>query len=81
MESEIYVKEEENLGEYIDKFEIGKMMIEGEGGERKDVKDERWLKIEERKGNKGEKEMIGNMMFKEGKKVSGIEMIKDELER
>jgi TPR repeat protein len=63
-------------------FEIGKMLLAGEGGSRKSVRQAaRWLQLAAEKGHAGAQATLGNLLFKSGKVTRGLAMMTVALER
>ncbi|AAX74249.1 exopolysaccharide production negative regulator [Brucella abortus] len=81
MARELYVQAAANFGDSIAQFELGKMLLDGEGGERNAVQAARWFQLAARKGNTGAQAMLGNMLFQAGKTVRGLAMLTAAFER
>ncbi len=66
-------------------FELGKMLLTGEGGSRKSTKQAaRWLQLAAEKGHAGAQATLGNLLFQTGKgrtAVRGLAMMTAALER
>lgn len=63
-------------------FEVGKMLLTGEGGGRKSLRQAaRWLQLAAEKGHAGAQATLGNLLFQSGKVVRGLAMMTAALER
>ena len=63
-------------------FEMGKMLLTGEGGVRTSVRQAgRWLQLAAEKGHAGAQATLGNLLFQSGKVVRGLAMMTAALER
>lgn len=63
-------------------FEIGKMLLTGEGGTRKSIRQAaRWLQLAAEKGHAGAQATLGNLLFQSGKVVRGLAMMTAALQR
>jgi len=63
-------------------FELGKMLLTGEGGARKSLRQAaRWLQLAAEKGHAGAQATLGNLLFQSGKVVRGLAMMTAALER
>jgi uncharacterized protein len=63
-------------------FEVGKMLMTGEGGARKSLRQAaRWLQLAAEKGHAGAQATLGNLLFQSGKVVRGLAMMTAALER
>jgi TPR repeat protein len=63
-------------------FELGKMLMTGEGGARKSLRQAaRWLQLAAEKGHAGAQATLGNLLFQSGKVVRGLAMMTAALER
>jgi TPR repeat protein len=63
-------------------YELGKMLMTGEGGGRKSLRQAaRWLQLAAEKGHAGAQATLGNLLFQGGKVVRGLAMMTVALER
>jgi uncharacterized protein len=63
-------------------YELGKMLMTGEGGGRKSLRQAaRWLQLAAEKGHAGAQATLGNLLFQSGKIVRGLAMMTVALER
>ncbi len=81
MARELYVQAAANFGDSAAQFELGKMLLDGEGGERNAIQAARWFQLAAKKGNPGAQAMLGNMLFQAGKTVRGLAMLTAAFER
>ncbi len=81
MARELYVQAASNFGDPAAQFELGKMLLAGEGGERNLVQAARWFQLAAKKGNAGAQAMLGNMLFQAGKTVRGLALLTAAFER
>lgn len=78
---ELYVQAASNFGDAAAQFELGRMLLLGEGGEKNAVQAARWFQLAARKGNASAQAMLGNMLFQAGKTVRGLAMLTAAFER
>lgn len=78
---DLYVQAASNFGDPAAQFELGKMLLSGEGGESNSVQAARWFQLAAKKGNAGAQAMLGNMLFQAGKTVRGLAMLTAAFER
>jgi len=81
MARNLYVQAASNFGDSAAQFELGKMLLDGDGGERNSVQAARWFQLAAKKGNAGAQAMLGNMLFQAGKTVRGLAMMTAASER
>jgi TPR repeat protein len=62
-------------------FEIGKMLLVGDGAKRNLKQAGRWLQLAAKKGHAGAQATLGNLLFQSGKVVRGLAMMTAALER
>jgi len=62
-------------------FELGRMMLTGEGGSRSVQQAARWLQLAAEKGHAGAQATLGNLLFQSGKVVRGLALMTTALER
>lgn len=72
---ELYAQAASSFGDPSAQFELGKMYLMGEGGEKNTVQAARWFQLAAQKGNTGAQAMLGNMLFQAGKTVRGLAMM------
>lgn len=76
-----YVQAASNFGNSEAQYELGRMLLAGEGGEKNAVQAARWFQLSARKGNSAAQAMLGNMLFQAGKTVRGLAMMTAAYER
>ncbi len=81
MARNLYVQAASNFGDSAAQFELGKMLLDGDGGERNSIQAARWFQLAAKKGNAGAQAMLGNMLFQAGKTVRGLAMMTAAFER
>ena len=63
-------------------FEVGKMLMNGEGGMKSNVRQAgRWFQLAAEKGHAGAQATLGYLLFQSGKAVRGLAMLTAALER
>ena len=79
---EYYTRAAANYRNANAQFELGKMLLSGEGGARSSVRQAaRWLQLAAEKGHAGAQATLGNLLFQSGKVVRGLAMMTAALER
>jgi uncharacterized protein len=79
---EYYTRAAANYRNANAQFELGKMLLTGEGGARTSVRQAaRWLQLAAEKGHAGAQATLGNLLFQSGKVVRGLAMMTAALER
>lgn len=78
---DIYVQAASNFGDPAAQYELGKMLLDGEGGDRNSVQAARWFQLSASKGNASAQAMLGNMLFQAGKTVRGLALLTAAFER
>jgi TPR repeat protein len=79
---EYYTRAAANYRNANAQFELGKMLLAGEGGVRSSVRQAaRWLQLAAEKGHAGAQATLGNLLFQSGKVVRGLAMMTAALER
>ena len=81
MARELYVQAASNFGDPVAQYELGQMLLSGEGGERNPTQAARWFQLASKKGNISAQAMLGNMLFQAGKTVRGLAMLTKAFER
>lgn len=81
MARNLYVQAASNFGDPVAQYELGKMLLDGDGGERNAVQAARWFQLAAKKGNASAQAMLGNMLFQAGKTVRGLAMMTAAFER
>jgi len=76
-----YLQAAMNFGNPNAQFELGRMLLSGEGGEKNPVQAARWFHLAARKGNAAAQAMLGSMLFQAGKTVKGLAMMTAAFER
>ncbi|PWL18020.1 exopolysaccharide production negative regulator [Falsochrobactrum shanghaiense] len=77
----LYLQAASNFGDAAAQYQLGKMLLDGEGGERSSVQAARWFQLAAKKGNASAQAMLGNMLFQAGKTVRGLAMLTAAFER
>lgn len=75
MARDLYVQAASSFGDPAAQYELGKMLLNGEGGERNPVQAARWFQLSAQKGHANAQAMFGNMLFQAGKTVQGLAML------
>ena len=79
---EYYMRAAANYRNPNAQYEIGKMLLTGEGGNRKSIRQAaRWLQLAAEKGHAGAQATLGNLLFQSGKVVRGLAMMTAALQR
>lgn len=78
---DFYVQAASNFGNSRAQFELGKMLLLGEGGKKNLVQAARWFQLSAKKGNIAAQAMLGSMLFQAGKTVRGLAMMTAAFER
>ena len=79
---EYYTRAAANYRNANAQFELGKMLLAGDGGARTSVRQAaRWLQLAAEKGHAGAQATLGNLLFQSGKVVRGLAMMTAALER
>lgn len=78
---DLYIQAASNFGDPAAQFELGKMLLSGEGGDRNAVQAARWFQLAAKKGNTNAQAMLGNMLFQAGKTVRGLALLTAAFER
>lgn len=71
----LYVQAASNYGNPEAQYKLGRMLIDGEGGDKNPMQAARWFQLSARKGNPAAQAMLGNMLFQAGKTVRGLAMM------
>ncbi|MRG57291.1 hypothetical protein SAMN05428967_1093 [Phyllobacterium sp. YR620] len=77
---DLYMQAASNFGDSDAQFELGKMLMKGEGGQSNPNQAARWFRLAAQKGNAGAQAMLGNLLFQAGKTVRGLAMMTAALE-
>ncbi|WOC17217.1 hypothetical protein MP213Fo_27240 [Pseudochrobactrum sp. MP213Fo] len=75
MARDYYVQAASNFGDPIAQYELGAMLLKGDGVEKNKVQAARWFQLAAKKGNANAQAMLGNMLFQAGKTVRGLAML------
>ena len=79
---EYYTRAAANYRNANAQFELGKMLLTGEGGVKASIRQAaRWLQLAAEKGHAGAQATLGNLLFQSGKVVRGLAMMTAALER
>lgn len=66
----------------VAQFEIGRMLLSGEGGRRSNVQQAaRWFQLAAEKGHAGAQATLGHLLFQSGRVVRGLALMTAALER
>lgn len=71
----LYMQAATNFGNPVAQYELGQMMLLGEGGEKNAVQAARWFHLSAKKGYPAAQAVLGNMLFQAGKTVKGLAMM------
>ncbi len=77
---DLYLQAASNFGDSDAQFELGKMLMKGEGGQSNPNQAARWFRLSAQKGHAGAQAMLGNLLFQAGKTVRGLAMMTAALE-
>ncbi|MET3647063.1 tetratricopeptide repeat protein [Phyllobacterium ifriqiyense] len=77
---DLYLQAASNFGDPDAQFELGKMLMRGEGGSASPNQAARWFRLSAQKGHAGAQAMLGNLLFQAGKTVRGLAMMTAALE-
>lgn len=72
---ELYLQAAANFGDPDAQYQLGRMLLKGEGGAANPVQAARWLSLAARKGHAGAEALLGNILFQAGKTVRGLAML------
>lgn len=72
---ELYLQAAANFGDPAAQYELGRMLLKGEGGTSNPVQAARWLSLAAKKGHAGAEALLGNILFQAGKTVQGLAML------
>jgi uncharacterized protein len=75
MARELYLQAAANFGDADAQYELGRMLLKGEGGDANAVQAARWLSLASKKGNANAEALLGNILFQAGKTVRGLAML------
>lgn len=79
---EYYIRAAATYRHPVAQYEIGKMLLEGQGGMEKNVQQAaRWFQLAAEKGHAGAQATLGDLLFKSGRVVRGLAMMTAALER
>ncbi len=81
MARDLYIQAASIYGNSEAQFEVGKMMLDGEGGAANVKQAARWLGLAARKGHYRAQAVLGNLLFQKGKIVRGLAMLTAAMER
>jgi TPR repeat protein len=77
---DLYLQAASNFGDSDAQFELGRMLMKGEGGQSNPNQAARWFRLSAQKGHAGAQAMLGNLLFQAGKTVRGLAMMTAALE-
>jgi uncharacterized protein len=77
---DLYMQAASNFGDPNAQFELGRMLMKGEGGQSSPNQAARWFRLSAQKGHAGAQAMLGNLLFQAGKTVRGLAMMTAALE-
>ena len=78
---DLYLQAASNFGDSDAQFELGKMLMKGEGGQPNPNQAARWFRLSAQKGHAGAQAMLGTLLFQVGKTVRGLAMMTAAFER
>ena len=81
MARDLYIQAASIYGNSEAQFEVGRMMLDGEGGTANVKQAARWLGLAASKGHYQAQAVLGNLLFQKGKVVRGLAMLTAALER
>lgn len=72
---DLYWQAAANFGEANAQFELGRMLLTGQGGHADPRQAARWFNLASQKGHIGARAMLGQMLFENGQTVRGLSMM------
>jgi len=78
---EFYIRAATNYGHPVAQYELGRMLLTGEGGAVDPLQAARWFQLSARKGNAAAQAMLGHMLFQAGQEVRGLALMTMAYER
>lgn len=81
MARDLYMQAASNFGDPTAQYELGTMLLKGDGVEKNTTQAARWFRLSANKGNANAQAMLGNMLFQAGKTVRGLAMLTSAFER
>lgn len=72
---DLYWQAAANFGEANAQFELGRMLLDGQGGVADPRQAARWFNLAAGKGHAGAQAMLGQMLFERGQTVRGLSMM------
>jgi len=78
---EFYIRAATNYGHPVAQYELGRMLLTGEGGVSDPLQAARWFQLSARKGHVPAQAMLGHMLFQAGEEVRGLAMMTIAYER
>lgn len=78
---DLYLQAASMFGNPDAQYEMGKMLLEGDGGRTNRKQAARWLRLSARKGHYRAEALLGDLLVQDGKMVRGLAMLTAALER
>lgn len=78
---DLYLQAASMFGNPDAQYEMGKMLLEGDGGRSNRKQAARWLRLSARKGHYKAEALLGDLLVQDGKMVRGLAMLTAALER
>lgn len=78
---DLYWQAAANFGEANAQFELGRMLLQGQGGAEDPRQAARWFNLAATKGHAGAQAMLGQMLFERGQTVRGLSMMTAALQK
>jgi len=78
---EFFIRAAINYGHPVAQYELGRMLLQGEGGAADPLQAARWFQLAAHKGNPAAQAMLGHMLFQAGHEVRGLAMMTMAYER
>ncbi|PHP67987.1 exopolysaccharide production negative regulator [Zhengella mangrovi] len=78
---DLYLQAASMFGNPEAQFEMGQMLLEGDGGRANRKQAARWFSLSARKGHYKAEAMLGDLLVQDGKMVRGLAMLTAALER
>jgi len=72
---EFYIRAATNYGHPVAQYELGRMLLDGEGGGADPLQAARWFQLAARKGHVAAQAMLGHMLFQAGEAVRGLALL------
>jgi exopolysaccharide production negative regulator len=78
---QLYLQAASQFGDANAQFELGRMLLIGEGGASDPIQAARWFNLAAHKGHVGSEAMLGKILFDSGRTVRGLSILTKALNR